>query len=189
MGIKSKMKSWMYILILCITSFGLTSAGQSSNTERDSFNGVVVYDNGNNFRVSSGRNVSKDGYNLGMKWQCVEYVKRYYYQQLNHKMPNSWGHAFSFYNKSLVDGKFNKDRGLMQFSNPSSYKPKVDDIVVYDGYPGNSYGHVAIITKVEKDYIEVIQQNTPQTRSTIKLEYSNNKIKLNNKYILGWLRK
>lgn len=49
--------------------------------ERDRLNGVVVYHNGG-VDHSSGRNLSPDGYNLGIKYQCVEFVKRYYYQHL-----------------------------------------------------------------------------------------------------------
>ena len=39
----------------------------------DSFNGVAVYYNGPVNNVS-GRNLSPDGYNLGQKQQCVEFV-------------------------------------------------------------------------------------------------------------------
>ena len=49
----------------------------------DSLNGVFVYYNGSVSNVS-GRNKASDGYNLGMKYQCVEFVKRYYLEYLNH---------------------------------------------------------------------------------------------------------
>ncbi|MFN6047371.1 MAG: hypothetical protein ACK45C_05080, partial [Bacteroidota bacterium] len=58
----------------------------------DSFNNVYVYYNGSISHVLE-RNISKDGYNLGLKFQCVEFVKRYYYQYYKHKMPDSYGHA------------------------------------------------------------------------------------------------
>ncbi|OCG61857.1 hypothetical protein [Gilliamella sp. GillExp13] len=66
---------------------------------------MKVYYNGsiNNVR---GRNIAKDGYNLGLKYQCVEFIKRYYYQRFNHKMPNSYGHAKEFFDPSIVDGKW-----------------------------------------------------------------------------------
>ena len=50
----------------------------------DSLNGVYVFYNGNVSHVM-GRNTTKDGYNLGLKYQCVEFVKRYYYEYFNHK--------------------------------------------------------------------------------------------------------
>ncbi|MFA0963395.1 hypothetical protein AB9P05_16445 [Roseivirga sp. BDSF3-8] len=49
----------------------------------------------------SGRNLTPDGYNLGLKYQCGEFMKRYYYLHLNHKMPDSYGHARDFFNPSL----------------------------------------------------------------------------------------
>lgn len=62
----------------------------------DEFNGVKVYYNGSISNVS-GRNVAKDGYSLGLKYQCVEFIKRYYYERFNHKMPDSYGHAKDFF--------------------------------------------------------------------------------------------
>lgn len=43
----------------------------------DSFQGVHIYYNGFVNHVES-RNLTPDGYNLGLKYQCVEFVKRYY---------------------------------------------------------------------------------------------------------------
>ena len=62
--------------------------------EIDSFNGVVVYHNGS-VRHVEGRRVI-NGYNVGLKYQCVEFVKRYYLEHLNHQMPDSYGHAKAF---------------------------------------------------------------------------------------------
>ena len=66
----------------------------------DSLNGVKVYYNGSNFAKSYGRNLAPDGYNLGLKYQCVEFVKRYYYQVYKHKMPNTQGNAREFLTKT-----------------------------------------------------------------------------------------
>lgn len=99
---------------------------------------------------TSGRHLTKDGYNLGLKWQCVEFVKRYYYEHLNHKMPNSYGHAKDFFNTKIADGKLNADRNLLQFTNGSTTKPEPDDLIVFKGHIFNSYGHVAIVSKVEE---------------------------------------
>lgn len=155
----------------------------------DSLNGVTVYYNGSIGNVS-GRNVTKDGYNLGLKYQCVEFVKRYYYEHLNHKMPNSYGHAKDFFNSSIADGKTNPDRGLFQYTNGSSTKPKVNDLVIFDGNSFNKYGHVAIISKVNTSSIEIIQQNVGMSsRANIDLKNKGGKWRLGRSDILGWLRK
>ena len=74
----------------------------------DSLNGVYVYYNGGVGNVD-GRELTQDGYNLGLKYQCVEFVKRYYYEELNHKMPDSYGNAKQKLRRTLQD-EINKQR-------------------------------------------------------------------------------
>lgn len=157
----------------------------------DSLHGVKVYYNGSVGNVE-GRNVSEDGYNIGLKYQCVEFVKRYYFEYYEHKMPNSYGHAKDFYNTQLADGAFNPDRNLVQYKNPSKTKPKVGDLLIFDGNIWNKYGHVAIVSKVEHDNIEIIQQNPgPNASSRINISLKNNHAlwEIGNDEVLGWLRK
>ncbi|MFI8602841.1 CHAP domain-containing protein [Cellulophaga baltica] len=157
----------------------------------DDLNGVVVYYNGGVGNVA-GREVTEDGYNLGLKYQCVEFVKRYYYQALNHKMPDSYGNAKDFFSKTLDDGGLNIKRNLNQFTNPSSSKPKVNDLVVYSGTLFNKYGHVAIISKVTEREVEIIQQNPGpfgESRETYDLIREEDKWFIDHSRIMGWLRK
>ncbi|MCG8748542.1 CHAP domain-containing protein [Tenacibaculum finnmarkense] len=156
----------------------------------DSLNGVVVYYNGQVGTVK-GRNRAKDGYNIGLKYQCVEFVKRYYYEYFKHKMPNSYGHAKSFFNTNLKDGTLNKDRNLIQYTNASKSKPKANDLLVYGGTIFNRYGHVSIVSKVMDGKIEIIQQNPGvlgKPRVEFDLKKENNTWKIENNQILGWLR-
>ncbi|PID64097.1 MAG: CHAP domain-containing protein [Gammaproteobacteria bacterium] len=155
----------------------------------DRFNGVAVFYNGKTGNVS-GRNVTADGYNLGLKFQCVEFVKRYYHRALNHKMPDSYGHAKDFFNPRLKDGERNTQRDLIQYTNPSRSKPQVNDLVVYSGTLGNRYGHVAIISAVSDNQIEVVQQNVGlKTRDSFALKREQGRWRIDNSRILGWLRK
>ena len=78
----------------------------------DSFHDVKVYFNGG-VGHTDGRNLASDGYNLGIKYQCVEFVKRYYYKALKHKMPDSYGNAIDFFDKKLKDGEINKQRNTI----------------------------------------------------------------------------
>ncbi|SNR16256.1 CHAP domain-containing protein [Tenacibaculum jejuense] len=156
----------------------------------DSINNVYVYYNGGVDNVTE-RN-TKDGYNLGLKYQCVEFVKRYYYQHYQHQMPDSYGHAKSFFDANVSDGKLNSRRNLYQYKNPSQTKPQEGDLLVFKGTLLNRYGHVAIVSKVSKDAIEIIQQNPgpfSPSREKMVLTKSNNTWKINNDRILGWLRK
>ncbi|MDL2256744.1 CHAP domain-containing protein [Bacteroidales bacterium OttesenSCG-928-I14] len=203
-----KLKRWVYLLIivLILGSVGIWSfkklssdSGYSISSDSkhyigqqiDSLNGVIVFYNGGVSNVS-GRNTTKDGYNLGLKYQCVEFVKRYYYEHLDHKMPDSYGHAKDFFDKTLVDGQINKKRNLTQYSNPSQTKPKVDDLLILGGTIFNKYGHVAIISKVTDTEIEIIQQNPGpfgESRETFALDNKDEKWEIDNSRILGWLRK
>ena len=154
----------------------------------DEFNGVKVYYNGNINHVSS-RNVAKDGYNLGLKYQCVEFIKRYYYERFNHKMPDSYGHAKDFFDDSIPDGKINTRRNLLQFHNGSTTKPKVEDIIV-QGW--SQYGHVAIISRVSDNEIEIVQQNlgpNASSRVTFALIYRDGLWKIESYRVFGYLRK
>lgn len=160
-------------------------------TKIDQLHGVAVYYNGRVGNVS-GRNTSKDGYNIGLKYQCVEFVKRYYYQHLSHKMPDSYGHAKDFFDKSLADGSKNRRRNLTQYKNPSNSKPQVGDLIVFDRTKYNPYGHVAIISKVSKNRVQIIQQNPGpkgKSRESYPLIYKDSSWRIKHTKALGWLRK
>ena len=178
------------LMLKCITKKYILNQPKVGD-KIDSFNNIPVYYNGST-ATNLGRNRSAEGYNYGLKYQCVEFVKRYYYDHLNHKMPNTFGHAKDFYNPNLKDNERNSDRNLLQFSNPSNTKPKINDILIFDANSFNPYGHVAIVSNVTNDEIEIIQQNPGRfgsSRETISLMQVNNKWELDKASILGWLRK
>jgi hypothetical protein len=157
----------------------------------DTFNGVNIYYNGQVANIQ-GRNVTSDGYNLGLKYQCVEFVKRYYYEYYNHKMPNSYGNAKDFFKRSIADGDYNPDRGLSQFRNPSYSKPKIGDLLIFGATKWNQFGHVAIISKVNNSTIEIAQQNPGSnnpSRKSYAFNYKNNTYSIGSPYVLGWLGK
>jgi hypothetical protein len=93
----------------------------------DSLDGVAVYYNGG-VGQSHSRNSSPDGYNIGIRYQCVEFVKRYYLEVYHHKMPDPYGHAKDFFDPNLADGRLNKARGLRQYVNGGQSKPQKGDL-------------------------------------------------------------
>jgi len=178
-----------FFITLCVTFLSFTSFNIYRGEVLDSHNGIPVYYNGENYTNVSGRNVTSDGYNLGLKYQCVEFVKRYYYEHYNHKMPNSYGHAKEFFDKTLLDKDFNEERGLLQFRNVRTHKPMPGDMLIYDAYPNNPFGHIGIITEVGDDYVELIQQNFgTKTRQKLKLVEFAGIYTIADYDILGWLR-
>ena len=159
--------------------------------EIDRLNGVAVFYNGG-VAHSSGRHLAPDGYNLGLKFQCVEFVKRYYYERLHHRMPDAYGHAKSFFAPDLPDGATNQQRGLLQFTNGSATQPRPDDLPVFGPSLLNRFGHVAIISSVTDSDVEIVQQNPGPfrpSRETIPLRHENGRWRLEHPRVLGWLRK
>ncbi len=157
----------------------------------DSLNNVTVFFNGG-VSNTAGRNVTKDGYNLSIRYQCVEFVKRYYYEYLNHKMPDSYGNALDFYNTTLEDGEWNNKRNLKQCKNGGISIPKINDIIIFNKNLWNKYGHVAIIADINGEFITIIQQNKGsfgKTREKLKLIKQEGKYYIDNERILGWLNK
>lgn len=124
----------------------------------DEFNGIPVYYNGG-VQHSAGRHQAPNGYNLGIRYQCVEFVKRYYHQRLHHTMPEARGHAKSFFDPTVADGALNAQRMLVQHINGGASSPRAEDLIVWGPWLFNPYGHVAIVSRVEAGFIEVVQQN------------------------------
>jgi len=162
----------------------------ATGTIIDSYKGVDVFYNGSVSHVN-GRNKTKDGYNLGLKHQCVEFAKRFYYEAFNHKMPNSYGHAKDFYNSKLKHGSINKERNMYQYKNGGNEKPKTNDLIVIGPSKYNKFGHLMIVTNVKKDVVSFIQQNpgpNNPSRGKLKVEYNNGSWSIKSQNILGWLR-
>ena len=115
------------------------------------FNGVNIYGDPTTYPYGNTSNK--------LRFQCVEYVRRYYYQKHNTILPNiSTGCAKDIINEYEGEG------GLMRFLNNSSIRiPVPGDIIVFNATTSNPYGHVAIISEVNLDTnrIRFAQQNWP----------------------------
>lgn len=179
-------------LCIAITYWVLSRELENKVGEKiDELNGVAVYYNGYIATVI-GRNKTADGYNIGLKYQCVEFVKRYYFEYLGHRMPDSYGHAYDFFNIHLKNGEVNIRRDLVQFINGNGDKPQADDIIVFAPTTFNPYGHIAIVSRVDYNAIEIVQQNPgpfSSSRERFYLVFENNKFRVENNRVLGWLRK
>jgi hypothetical protein len=152
----------------------------------DSYNGISVYNNGAVYSESHGRHFSRAGFYYGKKWQCVEFIKHYYHDHFNFTFRNGYGHAKDFFNPKVRHGKLNRERNLLQYKNDSTEKPRPDDILVF----GGNFGHVAIVTRVTADEVEVIQQNIyMRPRQKFPLKCRNGIYSVGEgRRPLGWLR-
>lgn len=171
------------------TYFNLNPA-REVGTVVDEFNGVKVYYNGG-VNNAEGRALSSDGYNLGIQYQCVEFVKRYYFERFGHRMPDAYGHARDFYDAATPQGMPNTKRALLQYRNGQAEKPRVDDLIVFAPTLLNRYGHVAIVAAVGEREIEIVQQNPGpfgESRARLSLETRDGNWQVEGG-TLGWLRR
>lgn len=156
----------------------------------DELNGVAIYYNGG-VNTVQGRNLSQDNYNLGLRYQCVEFVKRYYFERHGHRMPDTYGHAKDFFDPTLSDGSLNAKRAMLQFGNGSAEQPQAEDLLVFAPSLLNRYGHVAIIASVGSDALQIAQQNPGplgSSREDLGLTQHEGRWYIESSRVLGWLR-
>ncbi len=182
------MKVKLVLIVLACFAISMTNHNPDVGTIIDEHNGVPIYYNGH-FRNTNGRHITEDGYNLGLKWQCVEFAKRYYFLKYNHKMPDSYGNAKDFFDESLGDKGLNLERNMMQFRNTRRHKPQIDDLIIYGPRKDNPYGHMGIITSIENGEIVMVQQNMgSKTRQELVLAEYEGIYTIADFDIKGWLR-
>lgn len=151
------------------------------------YRNVQIFDNGFLYFRSYGTHSSSDGYYFGQKWQCVEFVKRFYFEAYAHRMPDVWGHAKEFFDPKVTHGMLNSRRGMIQYTNGGNEPPAPDDLLVFTD---TEFGHVAIVSAVSGNSIEVVQQNiVGQPRQTFALKRSDDSYRISSpRSPIGWLR-
>ncbi|MDA9004105.1 CHAP domain-containing protein [bacterium] len=196
MNIKKATFFILPVIVVIITYKVITNVNINPNLKVgevvDSLNDVEVYYNGGVNHVLE-RNKTPDGYNIGLKYQCVEFVKRYYLEHFNHRMPDTYGHAKDFFDETIAHGDVNPKRGLKQYRNNGNATPEGGDLLVYKPSITNPYGHVAIVSHVDLTTmeIEIVQQNPgpfSPSRETYPLKEELSGWHIDNDRIVGWLR-
>ncbi|MBM3712836.1 MAG: CHAP domain-containing protein [Actinobacteria bacterium] len=173
--------------IIVISFFSHTiNAQQPYNTLLGSYNGVKIYSNGSISYASNDYN-NYNGTNTGMKWQCVEFVNRYYLIVNNKNIRIAGTNAVDYYSTA-------SQRSMYNYANNSSVSPAVGDILCF----GGGLGHVAIIREVGSNYVRITQQNGTNTTSdlnfTLTMSVSNGNYNISatnlssSLYIQGWLK-
>ena len=141
------------ILMLFISGRFSTGYAQSAfGTAVGSYNGVNSYSNESGSYVSNISNYINGSY-IGMEWQCVEYVRRYYYMQFGKNLYSLGGgmDAWQFFGNAA-------NMQLTPYVNGGTTTPQVGDILCWN-QTGSGVGHVAIVRAVGSSTVTVIQQN------------------------------
>lgn len=125
----------------------------------------------------------------GDPFQCVELVRRYYRVVIGMNTA-AWPHmnAAKFYTRYA-------ELGLKLFPNGDPNPPQVGDIVVFGAVPGNSAGHIAIVSGVTATSVTILEQNWSRYNGYATLQRSASSTgwmlyRPSSAYpVLGWLRK
>ena len=101
-----------------------------------------------------------DGIYMGHKWQCVEFARRWLYQNRG-QIFDDVGMAYEIFElSSLRDVKNNQHLPLRSFRNGSRRHPEPGCLLIWDeGGEFERTGHVAVVTEVHPDCIRFVEQN------------------------------
>jgi surface antigen len=165
-----------------LSSTLLSQSVPTCGQELARYKNVPAFSNGE--YTGTGTPCEKDRGIYGLRYQCVEYIKRFYAVALGVDV-SKWAtpSAQEYYQTAGA-------KGLEAFENGGTEPPAPDDILVF---AGGTYGHVAIITRVTDSSVEIIEQNWSKSGvATLSLSSTGGRYTLSprGRYIaLGWLRK
>ena len=180
------------VCVICLISITLQaqsaiSAVPSCGEPINSYRGIVAKSNGQ-FHASP---ESCNEYGIyGLRYQCVEYVKRFYSEAYEIDTTNWTGDAYQYFDNA-------SKLGFDYYTNRVSQTPPLpDDLLVYKQKscrePYECFGHVAIVTNTSPSSINIIEQNWSQTGiANLNYSYSNDAYKIHDRgsfSVLGWLR-
>ncbi|MDQ0394533.1 hypothetical protein [Labrys monachus] len=191
------MRKWMLIGgILVILGTGATfvlrhgfewpGSPWSRGTVVETLDGVPVYDNGPIASLSHGHSYAPDGTYFGLKWQPTEFVARYLYRARGHVMPVGSGSPLSFFDDQTPQGAVNEQRGLVQFRQGGTERPRKGDIIVL-GNEGDD-GQVGIVSDVGGDFVEIVWQDATPPRLRLPMSTDGGYRVTSPLPVLGWLR-
>ncbi|HVT30714.1 MAG TPA: GH25 family lysozyme, partial [Lacipirellulaceae bacterium] len=140
-------------MVFTLSPTVLSAGTQPWSTALGSFNGVVNYSNDPTTMPSPQPSSYVNGQYMGLKWECVEYVRRYYYFEYGLNLFSLSGalNARDFFNHAAI-------MQLAAYPNGGTSAPEVGDILCFSP-TSSGLGHVAIVRAVGSTTVTVIQQN------------------------------
>lgn len=109
---------------------------------------IDIFSNGSDSFLSKDISTDSEGSYLGIKYQCVEFVRRYIYKKHKVNLANRWRR------KDALDWFSNREKMNLISLDVKSSLP--GDIITFTG---GIYGHVGIIRCLKKDGIVICGQN------------------------------
>ena len=148
-------------------------------------NGITAYSSYNS-PTNQRPNFQQNQY-TGIKWQCVEYVRRYLIARHGITFQDVQN-AYDIYSLRQFLRVESTDPISVQAIPNGSKRPKPESLLVYsEGYQG--MGHIAVIVHVTDNYIVVAEQNHGNlyVERHIPCTSSNDSFTIHDNHILGTL--
>jgi trypanothione synthetase/amidase len=102
----------------------------------------------------------EDGFQTGMKWQCVEFARRWLLHRKGLILPDVYFAHHIFYIPHVFDAQdITKTVPVRPVRNGTSAKPTADTLIIYSTQLGSFPGHVGVIVDVGDNYVRVADQN------------------------------
>ena len=118
-----------------------------------------------NYYVNKDLTGLKENIYTGVKWQCVEYSRRWLILVLGINF-ESVGCAYEIFPlKHCICLRTNTNKEFITFENGNSSPPKKCDLLIWKKAKPTPYGHVAVITGIKNTddsnigYVEICEQN------------------------------
>jgi hypothetical protein len=155
---------------------------------------VPAYSNGDDDYFSGERHYLQ-GIFTGFKWQCVEYARRWLLIRKTCIFRNIGSASDAWHElktiERVTDGQ---SFPLIAHENGSSVFPKKDSLLIYARCDDLPFGHIAVITDVERDSIRIAEQNyyfhrwSGNYARQIPIQHKNGGYYLKDRYkIYGWM--
>lgn len=193
-------------IILAISIVTFSAAEPTKYGESIGCNGkTTAYSNKDNTYVSNDSHfiiLHNQSLCSGMKWQCVEYARRWLMENRDiffgdvQYATDIWALSSA---KQLSDNT-NPLTALRYINGVSTEKPRVGDLLIYDTSYAPVTGHVSVIVAVGTDTIKVAEQNyssykwaAPDYSQELKLilkteERGDSQYGIQDKGVIGWMR-
>ncbi|OWY21865.1 hypothetical protein B6N25_08410 [Sphingobacteriales bacterium TSM_CSS] len=186
--LKSFLKKQFLLLVavsiaICMSPF-LQAQTTCPGTVSATFNGVAAKLNCPVGSLNTFGYNYDSGINTGYRWQCVEYVNRYYYMIYNMDLKSTpmYGNAAGYYTYTN-----HASIGLLKYANGGSVPPQVGDMIVSTS---QTYGHIAIVTSVTSTTVGIIDQNFSSNSARTLTRSGNTVAGFSTSYtVAGWIRK
>lgn len=131
----------------------------------------------------------------GMKWQCVEYARRWMIENKGLSFGDVT-YAYEIWSVPTIENiHTHQEKTLQKFANKTSKsRPQAGDLLIYDTSIGIT-GHVAVIIAVGTDYVFIAEQNyfnhrwmkNDHSRELLMKKDDQGQYQIMDKGVIGWV--